>query len=178
MDLIGYMLWDMMGNTANSIIDKKLKKGDKDVVNAIFKIPSFNKDQFVSASVFRDKFTINNPKFIYILFNELYKVPNVINNNTNIKTDKFRFSKNTLDRTFNSTEFKNNNTRWKDKGFSSAVLTQNRKSYGFIFRYEGNIIKDIYTIRYRYKQGNTEYYPYRLACTNKINPALYNYSKG
>ena len=178
MDYLSYWFSDVMGNIANKLINKQLDKGDSDVVKAIFKIPGFDKDKFINPSAFRDKFTINNPKFIYILFNELYKVPNVINNNTNIKTDKFRFSNSTLKRSFNSTLFTNNKNKRITSGFSSAVLTQNRKSYGFIFRFEGNLIKDIYTIRYKYSKSGTQYYPYKLSCTSKINPALYNYSKG
>lgn len=174
----GYMLGDLAFGVGKYFVDKKLKKGDTGVVDAIFSIPQFKKQLFVPPSLFKEKFVISNPKFIYILFNELKKVPNVISSQTNLKTDKFRYSVDTLRRAFNSTRFEAKNRRWKESGFSSAILTQNKKSIGFVFRYSNNVIKDIYVIRYKYSKDGTQYYPYKLSCTSKINPALYNYSKG
>lgn len=181
-------------------ITKMLTNGFPEIVDAIEKIPGFNKNLFQDPNVFRRKFNIENPKFITILRKEL-------DDQVGITWQKIPTRKIRQDASYQASFYPMKYRfalKWNDEiGFSSAIVldpdsyvsetvklrsknerffkrkntSKKYRDYGVIFKYKKNIITDIWCIKYKKENGKYVYYPYRLKCSDEIPASLYKRKK-
>ena len=177
--------------------------GYNEIVNAIEEIPGFNYKLFQDPKKFEDHFDIGNPKFVQTVRRELDNTVGALSQKMpgqDMRMDAKYIA------SFYPSQWRGAAVRsWNNEiGFSSVIVVDDSvyeaiesykvkgrkvpkqlikkkekasRDYGVIFKYRNNRITDIWCIRFKKIDGRYEYYPYRLKCSDTINPMLYKKRK-
>lgn len=178
---------------------KLFSNGYPQIKNAIEEIPGFDKKLFQDPKKFEEHFNIGNPEFIKILRKELDDQIGIVwqqlpdeNTRLDIKyitsfyPNDYRLAalrKFNSKIGFSSAIVTDSNTydlidEYKKNGKKMPKILKKKKNkasrdYGVIFKYRDKIITDIWCIKYKKVDKNYVYYPFRLKCSDTINPRLY-----